>query len=334
MSGPANTYTQNQTSDSTRLHFAFEAKAPVYRVREDLYESLKDVSEARGGFDPETNTLVDIFRSTMDETQFCQFKRKIVPYFRALDWDPYDARLREIEFIKSQESLNNAQLELLNQYFLGDVERKRVYQRLSMPLDCFLADELKPTRKKAFVDLEIRDTASGGMWSATVMESETVSQRVDRDDYRSQRRRYKLIVSDVIEMPEFQDLIANVVFMVQDRAPAVAKMKVTAWMMSCHAYTGTPATNSPEGIHQDGADFIVSAFVVERRNVLGGRSRIFEGGATEPIMTRTLTEGEGLFQSDAGSPLFHDVTEVKVASADELEGVRSILGFDVYVERA
>lgn len=38
---------------------------------------------------------------------------------------------------------------------------------------------------------------------------------------------------------------------------------------------GDSATNSPEGIHQDGMDCIVSAFVVESRNICGAKSIVY-----------------------------------------------------------
>jgi hypothetical protein len=96
------------------------------------------------------------------------------------------------------------------------------------------------------------------------------------------------------------------------------------------ARPGVSATNSPEGIHQDGADYIVSALVMERAGVTGGESRVYDSDKKTVLLRHTLLPGEGLFQVDAGSPLWHDVTPV-VAQGDGM-GVRSLFGLDIRVQ--
>lgn len=43
------------------------------------------------------------------------------------------------------------------------------------------------------------------------------------------------------------------------------------------------SSNSPEGIHQDGMDYIVSAIVLERENIHGGVSKIYMGDKNNEI---------------------------------------------------
>lgn len=91
-----------------------------------------------------------------------------------------------------------------------------------------------------------------------------------------------------------------------------------------------PAEPAPEGLHQDGADYIVSALVVRRRGVLGGVSRVQRGSVGPVLLERELQEGEGIFQPDAGSPLWHEVTPLRAAVPGQV-GERLILGIDASV---
>ena len=83
-------------------------------------------------------------------------------------------------------------------------------------------------------------------------------------------------------------------------------------------------------MHQDGADYIVSATVLERCNVSGGASVISLAGPGGPpaIDSIVLKEGQGLFQADAGADLWHGVMPVKPLR-QELPAYRSILGLDI-----
>jgi hypothetical protein len=96
------------------------------------------------------------------------------------------------------------------------------------------------------------------------------------------------------------------------------------------ARQGRGATNAPEGVHQDGADYIVSALVVERVNVEGGMSLIVDDD-TGTVFSVVLEPGQGIFQADRGSSLWHYVTPILLGGEGRDEGVRNIFGFDVAV---
>ncbi|MCB0335058.1 MAG: 2OG-Fe dioxygenase family protein [Bdellovibrionales bacterium] len=85
--------------------------------------------------------------------------------------------------------------------------------------------------------------------------------------------------------------------------------------------------------HQDGADFIVSALVVDRDNITGGTSRVFADDTETIVLEHTLEPGVGIFQEDAGSRLWHDVTPVTLADSTKGEGKRSLIGFDIEIKR-
>lgn len=78
-------------------------------------------------------------------------------------------------------------------------------------------------------------------------------------------------------------------------------------------------TNSPEGVHQDGCEYIVSALVIDRFNVTGGESRVYCSNQEKMILSHVLNEGEGLLHADKHSSLWHEVTPISLY--DEKKGM-------------
>lgn len=68
---------------------------------------------------------------------------------------------------------------------------------------------------------------------------------------------------------------------------------------------GNPA---PEGIHQDGADF-VAIFSVDRHNIQGGGTHLYAARREKPIFTKVLHPGELLLVNDRD--FFHFTTPIK-----------------------
>ncbi len=114
---------------------------------------------------------------------------------------------------------------------------------------------------------------------------------------------------------------------------------MTAHFMSVKAQPGIPGDNAPEGSHEDGADFIISALVVNRINITGGMSRVIEklpSGEKEVIFEHTLQPGQFLFQADTGeekhygNDLWHDITPFFTADENS-ESWRDIIGLDITI---
>lgn len=63
-------------------------------------------------------------------------------------------------------------------------------------------------------------------------------------------------------------------------------------------------SNSPEGIHQDGMDYIISALVMERVNITGGISNIYYPNYENKLIEIELKEGFGIFQPDINVAIF------------------------------
>lgn len=107
------------------------------------------------------------------------------------------------------------------------------------------------------------------------------------------------------------------------RRSPIKKVIVDVHQVRQMVYPGHVSTNSPEGIHRDGADCIVSAFVLNRVNITGGDSVVYNTQKT-PMYITTLNPGFGLFQEDR--ELYHFVTGIH--SQNNCIGYRDIIGLD------
>ncbi|MBH8565550.1 2OG-Fe dioxygenase family protein [Nostoc sp. CENA67] len=79
---------------------------------------------------------------------------------------------------------------------------------------------------------------------------------------------------------------------------------------------GNPA---PEGIHQDGTDFI-GIFSVNRENIQGGETHLYTAKKEKPVFSKILNSGELLLVND--HEFFHFTTPIKPQT--DAQGVRDV----------
>lgn len=147
-------------------------------------------------------------------------------------------------------------------------------------------------------------------------------------DYRKNERTFK-------ELPEalFDDYLRKMIFFffalkkIQNYTQC-ADFKLTVHHTFIFCQDCDSVTNSPEGIHQDGMDFIMSAFIVERKNVKGAKSIVYAKDKKTKIFEAILKDGQGLLQADLHSSLWHEVTEISPLNPNEM-AYRSSIGFDI-----
>ena len=90
------------------------------------------------------------------------------------------------------------------------------------------------------------------------------------------------------------------------------------------ATPGAPGQPAPEGIHQDGTDYL-TLHLVRRQNLVGGESTIYDL-ARKPIGRYTLREAlDSLILDDPR--VMHGVTQVHSADS-QTQGIRDLLGVD------
>lgn len=147
---------------------------------------------------------------------------------------------------------------------------------------------------------------------------------------------YRLIPRTFKELPDYlfdgdlKEILIQVGNKVKEHNSLVTKLSISIHHTLVKCIPNQVSSNSPEGIHQDGMDYIVSALVVDRNNIVGGKSVIYGSDASTPLVNITLQPGQGIFQPDKGTDLWHEVTPISLVNPQE-SGYRSTIGFDVQV---
>jgi hypothetical protein len=266
----------------------------------------------------------------ISQEEFLNFVR---PSFDLLPWDYYDVRREQMDILKNEGLLeNDSNQRLAQQYYTGAVQLSALREMINrLPED--RQEQLltiKPYRQKSVATLILSRKPTGD-WEFQRTTNLGVTQDVPGEDFRSIERVYPETAEEVTSHPLYHRLLSNVASFVEEAEACVKKLELTCWQMATITSGSAAKSNSPEGIHQDGADYIVSALVVGRENVRGGCSRIFADDKQTVILEETLEPGLGLFQEDSGSPLWHDVTPIEAADPESGEGKRELIGFDIKV---
>lgn len=268
-----------------------------------------------------------------------KFLAKTSEYYLDFDWDQYLFRQHQIEFLQQQ--LPQATQAIFNDrfwldYYIGTATPKDLDLPLTQlseeQLNNFLA--IKPTQKRAISEFEMiykdgwklnRVAAQGfGQEHAMISDNEKI-------DYRVAKRFFPELAEEKVD-----EKLITILRLLADKITCEGK-EVKALNAVIHhtqvfCYPEISSTNSPEGIHQDGMDYIVSALVVERNNIKGGKSIVYGNDKRTRILETELKPGQGILQPDRGSELWHTVTPI--TSKDGLEsGARSTIGFDFTISR-
>jgi hypothetical protein len=111
--------------------------------------------------------------------------------------------------------------------------------------------------------------------------------------------------------------------------PVADDRRGTTWEVRIHqirivASPGEPGLPAPEGVHQDGTDFL-TLHLVRRRNVVGGETTIYDLDR-RPVRRMTMLETlDSMILEDPR--IMHGVTPVHAADG-RTPGVRDLLGVD------
>lgn len=271
--------------------------------------------------------LFDLASIGVSEQQFIEF---MASSYEKLEWDYYDVRREHLAIIQEQVAVPApAALE----YYAGSIPLEALLARLPALEPDLRArmEAVSPYRRRSTAKLKLARENGNGTWRLERMPNNPIQQSVEVTDYRSLPRKFKETSIEILENEDFNVLVRSLANLVTDADPTVRELALTCWVTGIVARPHRAGSNSPEGIHQDGADFIVSALVLERKNIAGGTSRVFASDKTTTHLEVTLGAGQGIFQADAGSSLWHDVTPIRLEDPAQNTGVRNILGFDINV---
>ncbi len=196
---------------------------------------------------------------------------------------------------------------------------KQTYNQL--PFDKYITNN---TRKRRYANYHVKNI-DNNRYSIFHTGMNTFTQEVD--DSRKEQRSFELIIDPYHPfLLHFITLNCNILNMNKE----FKELSVDVHQVRQVCYPELQSHNSAEGIHQDGADYIVSACVLNRYNILGGETSIYDMEKNR-IYTTLLEEDEFVFQDDKN--LYHYVTPINFKQDDNLDdiGYRDIIGLDIKI---
>lgn len=145
------------------------------------------------------------------------------------------------------------------------------------------------------------------------------------DDNRKIPRKFDYIDTNIRNMYFIREFLKHSVHLTLNNCDVMPeKLEIHLHQVRQICYPYVDSHNSPEGIHKDGSDFIISAYIINRSNIIGGESMIYDNDKNV-IYKNILYTDNGIFQDD--KKLYHYVTPIK--SVNNYIGYRDILGIDI-----
>lgn len=152
----------------------------------------------------------------------------------------------------------------------------------------------------------------------------------DVPDDRKKIRHFKAIDPCLFRNEAIKDLMGKMTDMVWEIHPEAKSADMSIHQVRVITHADVEGNNSPEGIHQDGADVIVPAMVFQRsENLSGGISKTYDFDAKTLIDETILKENELNFMQDR--KLWHTITKMDIKDKSIEKEYRDILGFDFIV---
>lgn len=254
-----------------------------------------------------------------------------------LVWDQYLLRQQQIEFLQSmlpEHTTRSCSDRFWLAFYLGSAPHSDVNALLA---DLSHAQRAKyrgirPIRRRAISEFRLR---FHGTWCIERVPASAFGQdhaliaEEDTCDYRVAQRTFQELRDDMVD-DDLLHLLRALAAELHEKETAITALNAFVHHTQIACYPEQEATNSPEGIHQDGMDYIVSALVVARENITGGKSVIYGNDKQTKLLEIELQPGQGILQPDRDTDLWHAVTPIQCRDASRL-GVRSSIGFDFTV---
>ncbi len=260
--------------------------------------------------------------------------------FSEMPWDWYDVKREQWKSLPTGITQQDQAATIFTEYYLSP---EATLEQFCESLDLGQAWKsklrtIRPSRRRSVCCFEV---ALGEDVVIHRVPPHAFKQEVDKTDLRSLPRVFEQTKPDLVENELFHGLLRGIAQWTQRVTPHVSidALKVSAHFMSVQATKDIDGSNAPEGPHEDGVDFIVSALVINRTNISGGTSQVFEkmqDGRMVKIFERELQPGEFIFQADTGeekhygNDLWHYVTPFVILDPAR-QGKRDIIGLDVSI---
>lgn len=253
--------------------------------------------------------------------------------FENIPWDDYFFRQEQLMFLESHLPEQKKTIDTIfkDYYYFGT--SKDVVEKISKRLptvehQAFL--NIIPDRKRTISYFSLK--ADQSKWRVQEIEKNGFKQKAKAQDFRQYTRKFERTSEAITTHRHFHELLQNIGDLVKSVAPDVSELEICFHQVSILAFPSMPGDNAPEGIHKDGADYIISALIIEKSNITGGASIVYDKDMKTPLFSTNLTPGQGLFQADLKSPYYHDVTPIHLSNEKSAKvGVRNLFGFDIHV---
>lgn len=285
----------------------------------------------------ELDTPVSIVNIIDFDIDLEKMKDKLRNSYSEYEHDTYLTQKNKIEILQehlSQKELGKISNEVWIKIYKGEIPDSDLPEIFpSVSNDVFLKiSSVQPTRMRLISECEL--IWKRGEWEIrripcdSFQQTEAIISTNDLD-YRLIPRKFKELPEHLFD-DDLQKILIQVGNKVKENNNSVKKLSISIHHTLILCIPDQVSSNSPEGIHQDGMDYIVSALVVERNNISGGTSIVYGADAKTPLLNITLHSGQGIFQPDKGTDLWHEVTSISLINPNE-SGYRSTIGFDVLV---
>lgn len=278
----------------------------------------------------------DLRSLNIDQDSFISYFK---PFFNELEDDVYLVKEKQITFLKRAfpGQVNNIE-KAHKDYFENKITLEVFYP---------LIERLSITQKEEFDVLSfVTRKRNISTFEVEIWDNEIFVERIAKvgfkqnvNDFRVWERTFKEATKKAVEHELFYELLKKITILVKEIHPTLRKLQITSHFMRTIAREAIKGENAPEGIHEDGAQYIMSALVINRTNIHGAESQIYEKTSLDHkklLFKKVLNAGEFAFQADTGeeytfgNDLWHYVTPIEPLDKDKI-GVRDIIGFDIDV---
>ena len=251
--------------------------------------------------------------------------------FDSLPEDSYERKLRQIEFLKSRFPEAHERLgSFLVEYYASDSALNSIGDLISRlsPADRKQFDSTPSSRRRSISKFIAEESASDHSIRLKRVRVGPFSQTYAHGNVPLNLPRiFEESSYELTEETGFRALLSIL------SKEAFAYTNAHSITIVVHQVTTSAAKDHPfvlpEGIHQDGADFIVSAIPIIMENVNVPASIVYDIEKA-PIFTSHLMIGEGLFHDDKS--YWHSVSDLHTTGTADL-GRRGTLGFDMRVNQ-
>jgi len=259
----------------------------------------------------------------INQKEFLDFYQ---PVFENLEDDLYLVRSKQLDFLKVTLKEAAEDVELFGKDFFEGSKTISVFDKW--------INQLSENDRKEFEALSfVTRKRNISSFNIQFEDNEIDIKRIVEENFEQDVEDSRAEVENEL----FFELLKSVYLLVKEIHPEIKQLKIASHFMRTISNTKFKGENSPEGIHEDGSDYIISALVINRINCSGAKTQIFEkdaSGKQKTLYSRALDIGEFAFQADTGeektfgNDLWHYVTPIEPVDENHF-GIRDIIGLDI-----